>query len=427
MKSNNVFKLIISIVLIVALSYVAIFGLTINKKTYVKPAKDIKTGLDINGGVSIVYQANIDNPTKEDLETAKKVLAKRLTVKNIYDYTLRVDENKGYIYLEVPANTEGAKDPLEVVDGIDKTAVVTFKDVDGNVLLSGTDVKSAEYSEAATDSSGLPDPHTVLNFSDEGRQKFKDATKNNIGKQIIIYLDDTVISDPYVSKEIDSPSAIITYGAADEYSKKVELAKETAMLIDSGSLPFTLNIINKEFVGATIGQKALEVSVYAGGIALALVIIFMLFAYKIPGIVAALALISYAAMFIIIMVSSGVVLTLPGIASLILSIGMAVDANVIIFERLKEELKNGRSPERAFDNSFSKALQAIIDGNITTLIVAIFLYVFGIGTIKGFGLVLGLGVVLSMFTSVFMTKFLLKQFIGLAKKYKGIFAVKGAK
>ena len=427
MKKNNVLKIVISIILIVALCYVAIFGIKIGDKVYLKSAKEISTGLDISGGVSIVYEAKTDKEVStEELEKAKSVLVKRLENKNIYDAMVRLDENKGHIYLEIPANTEGAKDPLKVVDGIDKTAVVSFKDEAGNVLVSGTDIAKAEYSEAPTDDSGMPEPHTVLTFTKEGREKFKVATEKNINKALNIYLDEICISSPIVSSKIDSPSAIITYGS-QEFAAKQKEAKETSMLIDSGSLPFSLNIINKEFVGPTIGQKALEVSVYAGIIALVLVMLFMVLAYKVPGIVAVLALIAYAAMFIIIMVSTGITLTLPGIASLILSIGMAVDANVIIFERLKEELKNGRSPMSAFENSFSKAIKAIIDGNMTTLIIALFLYIFGVGTIKGFGLVLGLGVALSMFTSLFITKFLLKQFVGLAKKYKGIFAVKGAK
>lgn len=428
MKKNNLLKLIISVVLIAILCYSAIFGIKINGKVYLKPAKDISTGLDINGGVSIVYEANTEKKVgAEELQKALNVLRKRLENKNIYDATVRLDEAKEHIYLEIPANTKDAKDPLEVVEGIDKTAVVTFRDSEGNILVSGTDIAGAEYSENPTSESGLPDPHTVLRFSQEGRVKFKEATAKNVGKILSIYLDDIMISDPYVSSEIDSPEAIITFGGNKEYAEKQKEAKEVSMLIDSGSLPFSLNVINKEFVGPTIGQKALEVSVYAGVLALAIVVLFMLVMYKLPGIVAALALIAYTALFIIIMVQSGITLTLPGIASLILSIGMAVDANVIIFERLKEELKNGRSPERAFENSFSKALKAIIDGNITTLIIAMFLYIFGIGTIKGFGLVLGLGVILSMFTSIFITKFLLKQLIGLSKKYKGIFAVKEAK
>ncbi len=427
MKKNNVLKIIISIILIVGLCYAAIFGIKINGKQYLKPVSKIKTGLDISGGVSIVYQADTEEKANvEDLKKAIGVLRKRLENKNIYEAMVRLDENKGHIYLEIPADTKGAKDPLEVVEGIDKTAVVTFRDADGNILLSGTDIESAEFSENPTDESGLPNPHTILRFSKEGREKFKDATKNNVGKILYIYLDEMVISDPYVNSEIDAPDAIITFGK-DDYEEKKKEAQETAMLIDSGSLPFSLNIINKEFIGPTLGQKALEVSMYAGIISLIFVVIFMLVVYKIPGVVAALALIAYSAILMIVMVYAGITLTLPGIASLILSIGMAVDANVIIFERLKEELRNGRSPERAFENSFSKALKAIVDGNITTLVIALFLYIFGVGTIKGFGLVLGLGVVLSMFTAVFITKFLLRQFIGLAKKYKGIFAVKGVK
>ncbi|MEG0072965.1 MAG: protein translocase subunit SecD [Clostridia bacterium] len=427
MKKQNVLKLIISVIVICVLCYIALNGVVINKKEYVKSAKKIQTGLDISGGVSIVYEADTDKVvTDTDLNKAVEVLRKRLEGKNIYDATTRADSSKGYIYLEIPADIKGKADPLKVVEGLDKTAIIQFKDEQGNVILAGTDVASAEFSEDPVDNSGLPEPHVVLKFSEEGRKKFREATKKNVGKQILIFLDDQQISDPFVNQEIDSPSAIITLGGKEVNAKRAE-AKQLSMLISSGALPFSLKVINKEFVGPTIGQQALEVSILAGGIALALVIIFMLCVYRVPGIVSALSLITYTALFLLLLAATGITLTLPGIASLILSIGMAVDANVIIFERLKEEIKIGRSVEKAFENSFSKALTAIIDGNITTLIIALFLYIFGIGTIKGFGMVLGVGVLLSMFTSIFITKFLLKQLIGLAKNHKEIFAVKGAK
>lgn len=428
MKKNDVIKLVVAVVLICIFAYLAIFGLNIGGKQIVNSAADIKTGLDISGGVTIVYEAKKDGQVNtEELNKAVAVLRSRLERKNIYDAVIRPDESKGYIYVEVPANVKDkTQDPLSIVDGLDKTAVIEFRDPDGNIILSGPDIKSAKYSEEPTDNTGIPDPHVVLTFNDEGKQKFVSATERLAGRTMPIYLDGACISEPYVPGKIDNDSAIITMGKSN-YAEKSEEAKTQAMLIDSGALPFSLEVINKEYIGPTIGQQALEVSIVAGIIGLIAVMLFMIIVYRLPGIVASISLIAYVALDLLILSTTGITLTLPGIAGIILSIGMAVDANVIIFERFKEELKGGRGPLKAFENSFARALQAIIDGNVTTLIIAIFLYIFGIGTIKGFGIVLGIGVLLSMFTAVFVTKFLLKTFINLASKHKNWFAVKEAK
>ncbi|MNP18628.1 bifunctional preprotein translocase subunit SecD/SecF [compost metagenome] len=196
------------------------------------------------------------------------------------------------------------------------------------------------------------------------------------------------------------------------------------MLIDSGALPFSLEVINKEYIGPYIGQKALEVSIYAGIVCIIVLAIFMISIYRLPGITATIALIAYVSLILFIMSHTGISLTLPGIAGLILSIGMAIDANVIIFERLKEELRQKIAVNKAFERSFSRALSAIIDGNITTFIIAILLYIFGIGPVKGFGIILAIGVVVSLFTAVTVTKFILKQFLPVANKSTFLFGIK---
>ena len=426
LKKKNVLKLSISILIIGLLTYLSIFGLKIGGKTIVKSAKEIKTGLDISGGVTIIYQANSEDGsaiTEEDLQKSVAVIRKRLEKVNIFDYIVRTDASTSQIYIEIPTNTKDTSaDPLEAVKGLDKTAKVEFRDPDGVVLLSGDDIKSAKYSNEAVDSTGLPSPHVVLTFSEEGSKKFADATESLVGKVMGIYLDDEAISEPMVQSKIESDTAIITMGNSSSYDERKAEAENLAMLIDSGALPFSLSVISKEYVGPYIGQQALEVSIYAGIVALSIVFVIMILVYKMQGLAADLALISYIAIMLIILSTTGISLTLPGIAGIILSIGMAVDANVIIFERFKEELKGKVNPDRAFDRSFKAASSAIIDGNITTFTVAILLYVFGMSSIKGFGILLAIGVVLSMFTSMVITKFILRQLLPLINKHPKMFA-----
>ena len=429
MKGKNIINLIIILLVIIIFSYFSVFGLTINGKTYIKSAKNIKTGLDISGGVSITYQARSENSeiTAEDLQKSETVITKRLENINIYDFFVRTDENTKQILVEIPANVEDkTKDPLEAVKGLDKTAKIEFRDPEGNVLLSGSEIKGAKYSEeptGSTSSSLSTDPHVVLEFSEEGRVKFAEATEKLVGKTLAITLDGKEITAPYVNSKIDSNTAIITLGKGTYAEKKAE-AKEYAMLIDSGTLPFTLDVINKEYIGPYIGQKALEISVQAGIISIALVILFMILVYRLPGLVTSISLIFYTAIMLYIMVITNISVTLSGIAGAILSIGMAVDANVIIFERLKEELKQKFGYKKAFERSFKNAMSAIIDGNITTIVIGVLLYIFGLGPVKGFGIVLAIGVVVSMFTSLFVTKFILKQVLPLYEVSPFLFRMK---
>lgn len=426
MKKKNVLKLLISILIIALITYLSIFGLKIGDKTIVKSVKEIKTGLDISGGVTIIYQANSEDGTaitEEDLQKSVAVIRKRLENVNIFDYIVRTDASTSQIYVEIPTNTDDTSaDPLEAVEGLDKTAKVEFRDPDGNVLLSGDDIKSAKYSNEAVDSTGLPSPHVVLTFSEEGSAKFADATEKLVGKTMGIYLDEEEISAPYVNEKIESNTAIITMGSSTSYDERKEEAENLAMLIDSGALPFNLTVISKEYVGPYIGQQALEISIKAGVVALILVFIIMIVVYRMQGVVADVALVSYVAIMLLILSSTGISLTLPGIAGIILSIGMAVDANVIIFERFKEELENKLAPEKAFDRSFKSASSAIIDGNVTTFTVAILLYIFGMSSIKGFGILLAIGVVLSLFTSMVVTKYILRQVLPIINKYPKLFS-----
>ena len=430
MKKENVIKIIIAVIIVLALAYLAIFGLKIGDKQIIKGAKSVNTGLDISGGVSIIYQAKAEAGTvisEEDLTKAKTVITKRLEAKNIFDYLVRTDSTSSQISVDIPADiNDQSKDPLQAVEGLDKTAKIMFKDPDGNVLLEGDDIKDAKYSEDATDNTGLPSPHVVLEFSDEGTKKFSEATGNLVGKAMSIYLDDTEIAAPVVNSKIESSTAIITMGQGT-YTEKKSQAEQYAMLISSGALPFSLDVISKEYIGPYIGQQALEISVKAGIIALILICIIMICIYRLPGFVSSLSLIAYVSIILLVLSNTGISITLPGVAGLILSIGMAVDANVIIFERFKEEIKNNTGYKKAFVKSFKNAMAAIIDGNVTTFLVALLLYIFGVGTIKGFGIVLVIGTLASLFTSVVVTRFVLQQLIPLCNKSKFLFGLKKEK
>lgn len=427
MKKDNVIKLVLVTFVIAFLAYVSIFGINVAGKQIIKGIKYVNTGLDISGGVSITYEAQSDGTsdiTDEDLKKSEIVIRKRLEKKNVYDYIIRRDSTTSQISIEIPANSnDTTKDPLSVVEGLDKTAKIEFRDPEGNVILSGDDIKSAKYSDEPIDSTGLPAPHVVLNFSEDGAKKFTDATEKLVGKVMAIYLDDTLVADPIVNNKIESNTAIITVGNG-KFDERKKQAEEYALLIDSGTLPFSLNVINKEYIGPYVGQKALEISIRAGIIAIILIAIIMIVIYRLPGIAATLALICYCSIVLLIMSNTGISLTLPGIAGLILSVGMAVDANVIIFERFKEEVKQKVSVKKAFEKGTKNAMVAILDGNVTTFIVAILLYIFGIGPVKGFGIVLAIGVVASLFTAIFVTKFILKQILGALSKNTFLFGLK---
>ena len=272
----------------------------------------------------------------------------------------------------------------------------------------------------------MPTPHVVLNFSSEGSAKFASATEQLVGQSMPIYLDTEMICAPTVQSKIDSNSAIITVGG-NNHAEMEQIAREYAMLIDSGSLPFNLSVINKEYIGPYVGQSALALSVRAGIVAFVLICLIMIVIYRLPGVIASCTLVDYVAILLLILSNTGVSLTLSGIAGLILSVGMAVDANVIIFERLKEELGQKVSYKKAFEKSFKNATSTIVDGNVTTIIVALVLYILGSGMVKGFGLVLALGVVLSLFSALVITRFMLKQIMPVANKSTFLFGVRKEK
>ena len=365
----------------------------------------IRLGLDLSGGSIITYSADTED-TGETLQKGMNGIlesmctrldAQGLTEANVY----LVGDNM--ITLEIPSIT----DPNKAVEQFGAAAVLTFRDADGNIFLEGKDVVQAEAGYYNNEN-GVAQWIVSLELTDEGAEKFAAATKQAAIDQtsIYTYMDDEIISTATVGSEYASEG--ITGGQASISGNfDRESASALAGNINAGALQYNLNLEELRAVGPTLGEKSLETSLKAGAIGLLLVVVFMIVYYRVPGVMASIALCAYTGLFMLILALTQANLTLPGIAGIILSIGMAVDANVIIFERIKEELRNGKSTKSAIKSGFHRAFAAILDSNVTTFIAAGVLYVLGSGSIKGFAFTLGLGVILSMFTALVLTKYLM--------------------
>ena len=371
----------------------------------------IRLGLDLVGGSRIVYEAEIPdgydtNNLSDDMNSVQKVIRQRLTDKGFTEATVSLSgENR--VTVEIPQITN----PEEAVQTLGTTAQLTFVDADGKEWLTGSDIKKATYGYGRPTGNEVTDVHYVqVQFTSEGQQKFAEATGNIAARTdgtniMAIVMDNQVISSPSVSSQIDSDSCVIS-GSFTRDS-----ASELADLINAGQIPFSLKQVELRSVGPQLGADAMRTSLIAGAIGIVLVMLFMLIVYRIPGLVASIALCFYMVLEALIFSLVRVNLSLPGIAGIILSIGMAVDANVIIFERVKEELKNGKTVKSAIDSGFKRAFTAILDSNITTLIACAVLFFLGTGTIVGFATTLGIGVIVSMFTALTVTHFLLNRMV----------------
>lgn len=402
MKSKNLIALIVSVLIMAGSIFVALNGIGSDATG---SAKDINLGLDLAGGVSITYTPNKDNPTEEEITDT------------IYKLQLRLDDygyTEGEIYLEgsnrINVDIPGVQNADEVLLEMGKPGKLTFVDEAGNVLLSGADIQDAQ---PGNDPDSLAGGYLIaLEFSDEGAVKFAEATAANIGKIIYINYNDVTIVDPVVQSVISDGRAVINNIGGYEEATRI------ASNIRIGALPLELEELRSNVVGAKMGQDAINTSVQAGLIGIALVFIFMIAYYRLPGLLAAVALAFYASLTIIALSIFGVTLTLPGIAGIILSIGMAVDANVIIFSRIKEEIGTGKTLKASVKSGFKKATSAILDGNATTLIASLVLYFMGTGPIKGFAITLMLGIVVSMFTAMVVTRILLTNAVAVVKDKK---------
>ena len=390
MKARGRIMLVIMLVIAAALSFVSYQGIGEGKTL---SAGNIKQGLDLSGGVYIVYEADKEDVTAEEMQAAVSLIQGRMDW-NGWTEAEVAQEGTNRIRVDIP----GVENAEEAIREIGQTAQLSFVDETGKVLLTGDMVADATKQVGAIKQGCNAEPYVALKFNDEGKQLFAEATAANIGKPIYIVMDGEVISAPMVQSAITTGEASITGSFTGES------AEELASLIRAGSLPFNLNVIQMKNVGARLGADALATGVKAGAIGLALVLIFMLVVYKVLGFAADLALIIYVGLELILLNAFNITLTLPGIAGIILSVGMAVDANVVIFERLKEELVEGKTLRVAVKNGFSRALPAILDGNVTTLIAAVVLFFLGSGTVKGFATTLSMGIIISMFTALVVTR-----------------------
>ena len=414
---KSILSFVAVLAVIALLSCTAVFGLNVGPLSIASVMDEedgIRRGLDLVGGSSITFEAILDDDYNKanlqtDMASVQAMLQKRLDSLGYTEATVElVGDNR--VKVDIPA----INDPAEAVSVLGATAQLTFTDAEGNVVLDGSGIKSATSGYGQISQSDMTSQHYVtVTFNDDAVEKWTEATKDAANAEsgsnyIKIMMDDEVLSQPSVGSEY-AATGITGDSCVISGSFTAESAKTLAEQINIGQLPFSLEEVSMSSVGPQLGEKALSTSIKAGALGILLVMLFMILFYRLPGLVASIALVFYTALDLVILSAAHVNLSLPGIAGIILSIGMAVDANVVIFERMRDELSNGKTIRAAIDAGFNRAFSAILDSNITTLIAAFVLYFMGTGTVKGFALTLGIGVVLSMFTAVTVTKFLLKR------------------
>lgn len=426
-KKKGIISLILTAVLIGLLGFTTIVGFG---DAHIGASKNIKLGLDLAGGVSITYQVKGDNPSQKDMDDTVYKLQKRVEQYSTEAQAYQVGDNR--ISIEIP----GVNDANAILEELGQPGSLYFikhKDSAGeenyklgssgyvlnktidelkesdSIVLTGSEVKTASAGQISDSTTGSKEYGVDLELTTEGAEKFKEATQeavNNSNDTIAIYYDGELISVPKVNTVIENGKAQITG------SMTYEEADNIASTIRIGGLNVELEELSSEVVGAQLGQEAVSTSLIAGAIGLALVCIFMCWVYLLPGLAASMALLLYTEITLLLLNAFDITLTLPGIAGIILGIGMAVDANVIIFARVKEELTAGKSVHAALKSGFHKAMSAIIDGNVTTLIAAGVLWLRGSGSVKGFAQTLALGIVISMFTALVITRLIIFSFYG---------------
>lgn len=412
-KTKSIIALSIVLVLTLVMGIVGVTGMNLDGRGLYKLKPWLPTtnaekwptalslGLDLRGGVYVEYSAAMPEDSEASFDSLMEgtigVIQQRLTDKGYAESTVQRIGGDG-IRVEIPDVT----DPNAILDLIGSPAKLEFKDPEGNVFMDGSMVQTATYllSEG--------DHQVAFTLTDEGAKIFAEMTANNIGKRIAIYLDDVELISPTVQSAITGGSGVINQMQSADYAKTI------AAKIQSGALPLVLTQQKVDTVSATLGDDALSTSVMAAIIGILLVMVVMIVRYRLNGVVASWALCVYIILlFLLLAVIPGIQLTLPGLAGIVLGIGMAVDANVIIYERFNEEVRNGRPLKAAVRMGFKNAMSAILDANVTTLIAAIVLMFFGTGSIQGFAKTLLLGVIVSMFTAVVVTRFLMKNIVGL--------------
>lgn len=406
MRKKSWLTLGVVFALIVFFSVIAFTGLEIGHTQMPAPIGDVLSlGLDLRGGIYTVYYADSEGIDSNEFDALMdgtvSMLRNRLTDQGFTEANVTV-QGTNYIRVEIPDIT----DPQEVLEIIGTPARLSFRDPSGREIISGDHIKQAGITR---------DNNNELNFAvafeltDEGRELFSEATARLVGSPVSIWLDDDNFASPNVQEAIDTSSVSISLNPGYTSDESFKEAQRISKLIMSGTLPLDLEESETRAISATLGEDAIDTAFIAGIIGVALVFVFMIVMYRLPGLMASMALAVYMLIVFFLLAELQIQLTLPGIAGILLGIGMAVDSNVVIFERFREELRNGRTYESAFKAGYKNALRAIIDANVTTLIAAFVLMYFGTGSIKGFSYTLCLGVITSLFTAVFVTKFLLKH------------------
>ncbi len=416
MNSKNTVKFIAVVLLIGIIAYITSFGVSVGKYEVLPVKKLIKLGLDLRGGADVVLeaQATEDDPvTDEKMERAVATIRERIDSLGVTEPVITRQGSK-----RIRVGLPEIQDTQRALEIIGKTAQLKFIDESENVIITGNDIKEAKAVYSTDPVTKMQIPVVSLELKSEGAKKFATATAANVNKIIAILLDDSIISAPVVNEPITEGKCQISGRMT------IEEAGDLAMLIRAGALPVELKTLQVTSIGPELGANSFEKSLTAGQIGIILVFLFMIAYYRVPGFIASIALVLYICIVLLTLAALKATLTLPGIAGLILSIGMAVDANVIIFERIKEELKMGKTIRAATDSGFRRAFLAILDSNITTLIAAIVLFYLGAGPIKGFAVTLSVGILASMFTAIVVTRFLMRVFEGTNiltdKKFYGV-------
>jgi len=399
-------KILIEALLILLLAALAgIFDfseqLNFNKNLSFLPKKPFHLGLDLRGGTRLIYQADLSQIQKKDysrvMDGLKDIIERRVNLFGVQEPLVQV-QKKGENYRLI-VELAGVKDVKKAIEMIGQTPYLEFREQDakGNFKPTQLTGRYLEKAELGFDQVTYK-PIVLLQFNSEGAKIFEELTKKNVGKPLAIFIDGVLISKPTVKEPITGGKAQITGDFSVEYAKKL------AENLSAGALPAPITLISEQTVGPTLGQISLEKSVKAGIFGIILVMLFMILFYRLPGLVASLALFIYVLLLLALFKLIPVTLTLAGIAGFILSIGMAVDGNVLIFSRMKEELKEGKPLVIAIEEGFRRAWSSIRDGNVTTLLVALILFALGSSFIKGFALTLSLGILMSLFSAIFVTR-----------------------
>ena len=390
MKGNGRIKLALISVVLIAAVIASVCLIRVNPSL-------LNLGLDLQGGISVALQAQPDEGktiTQDDMDNLITIMTKRIDEFGVAEPIIQQEGNDRLII-----ELAGVSDTAEATEMLGKTAKLEFIDPEGNVVLSGDDLVNATAGTNSMTGTG----EVYLTFSDEGADKFAEVTGKFVGQELSIYLDGKEISSPTINQAITGGNAVI------ERVGTYEEAASLASLLRSGALPVSVEIIEMRVVGPQLGADSLQKSYVAILYGILAIFIFMIAYYRLPGVLTCVSLLLYALIIFWIQSLINVTLTLPGIAAFLLSTGMAVDANVIIFERIKDELRKGKTLSAAVSSGFQRAFRAILDSNVTTLIATVVLFYFGVSSVKGFAITLSLGVLSSMFTAIVFTRFLLNM------------------